>query len=235
MGAYKRVDFNERDKQILYLLYKHRYMDFTALNVLNPVKITLYKRLEKLIKFGYIKKIEAEYIKMPIYTITKRAQHWLSQNITQEFNKPVLSKIKTSSMNNFNHHLIIAKVGVVMTCKNIDYEIDLNIKKAYPELKIIPDIVVKKDGIIGFEIELEYKSVSKLAKKLSGLQTDKNIKKLIYLTQGNPDILRNKISNIDEYKNGQSIDERIILDETKQKISYIKLQEFIQDIDKYLS
>ena len=45
MGAYKRVDFNARDKQILYLLYKHRYADFTGLNILNPVNITLYQRL----------------------------------------------------------------------------------------------------------------------------------------------------------------------------------------------
>ena len=236
MGAYKRIDFNEKDKQILYLLYKHRYVDFAALSVINPVNITLYQRLEKLIKFGYVKKIAAANIKVSIYAITKQAQHWLAQNIQQEFDKPVLSKIKTSSMYNFNHHLLIAKIGALLASKNIDYEIDLTCKKAYPELKIIPDIVIKKDdGLIGFEIELEYKTAEKYAKKLSQLQTTEEIKKLIYLTNGKPDILRNKITNIDQYKNGESIDERLINNKTKNKIMYIKLGEFIQDIDNYLS
>ena len=236
MGAYKRVDFNERDKQILYLLYKHRYADFTGLNILNPVNITLYQRLEKLIKFGYVKKIAAGNIKMPVYTITKQGQHWLAQNIPQEFDKPVLSKIKTSSMYNFNHHLEIAKIGAMLTIRNIGYEIDLTVKKAYPELKIIPDIVIQKDGgFYGFEIELEYKKVLQYAKKLSQLQTSKDIKKLIYLTAGNTETLQNKIMGIDKYENGQSIDERIIFNKTKQKISYVKLDEFTQDIDKYLS
>ena len=236
MGAYKRIDFNEKDKQILYLLYKHRYMDFTALNIINPVNITLYQRLEKLIKFGYVKKIAAENIKVSIYTITKQAQHWLAQNIQQEFDKPILNKIKTSSMYNFNHHLFIAKIGALLTSKNIDYEIDLTCKKAYPELKIIPDIIIKKDdGLTGFEIELEYKGADKYAKKLSQLQTSKEIKKLIYLTNGKPDILRNKVINIDRYKNGESIDERFIVDETKNKLMFIKLADFETDIDNYLS
>ena len=236
MGAHKRIDFNDRDKQILHLLYKHRYVDFTALNILNPVNITLHKRLEKLIKFGYIKKIEAKNIKVPIYAITKNGQSWLAQNVRQEFNKCVLSKVKTSSIYNFNHHLFIAKIGALLTNKNIDYEIDLTAKKAYPELKIIPDIVIKKDdGLIGFEIELEYKTAGKYAKKLSQLQTSKELKKLIYLTNGKPDKLQGKIINISEYKNGQSIDERIILDETKEKIGYRNINEFIQDIDNYLS
>jgi hypothetical protein len=67
------------------------------------------------------------------------------------------------------------------------------------------------------------------------LQTSKDIKKLIYLTNGKPDILRNKITNIDQYKKGESIDERLINNKTKNKIMYIKLGEFIQDIDNYLS
>ena len=236
MGAYKRVDFNEKDKQILYLLYKHRYVDFAALNILNPVNITLYKRLEKLIKFGYVKKIEPGNIKASIYGITKNGQNWLAQNVQQEFNKSVVNKVKTSSIYNFNHHLLIAKIGTLLTSKKVDYEIDLTAKKAYPELKIIPDIIIKKDnGLIGFEIELEYKTAEKYAKKLSQLQTSEDIKKLIYLTNGNPDKLQGKIINISEYKNGQSIDERIILNETKEKIGYRNINEFIQDIDKYLS
>ncbi|MHB1646233.1 MAG: hypothetical protein ACYCSW_06945 [bacterium] len=236
MGAYKRIDFNERDKRILYLLYKHKYADFTALNILNPVSITLYQRLEKLIKFGYIKKIDSVNIKIPIYAITMQGKHWLAQNIQQEFNKPILSKIKTSSIYNFNHHLLIAKTGALLTSRNIDYEIDLTCKKQYPELKIIPDIVIKKkDGLIGFEIELEYKNASKYAKKLSQLQTSADIKKLIYLTSGNPETLKKKILSIDDYKAGKSIDERIILNDTKDKIGYVKLNEFIQDIDKYIA
>ena len=236
MGANKRVDFNDKDKQILYLLYKHRYVDFTALNILNSVKITLYQRLEKLVKFGYIKKIGCENIKVGVYAITKNGQSWLAQNVQQEFNKCVLSKVKTSSIYNFNHHLFIAKIGALLMIKNIDYEIDLTVKRVYPELKIIPDIVIKKDdGLIGFEIELEYKSAEKYAKKLSQLQNSEEIKKLIYLTNGNPDKLQEKIKNISEYKAGQSIDERIILNETKEKIGYRNINEFIQDIDKYLS
>ncbi len=138
------ISFIAEDKeQILYLLYKHRYVDFAALNILNPVNITLYKRLEKFIKSGYIKKIASGNIKVLIYAITKNGQNWLAQNIEQEFNKPVLSKVKTSSLYNFNHHLLIAKIGALLTSKNIDYEIDLTVKRAYPELKIIPDIVIK--------------------------------------------------------------------------------------------
>ena len=236
MGAHKRIDFNDRDKQILHLLYKHRYVDFAALNILNPVNITLYKRLEKLIKFGYVKKIEPGNIKASIYAITKNGQSWLAQNVQQEFNKSVVNKVKTSSIYNFNHHLLIAKIGTLLTSKKVDYEIDLTAKKAYPELKIIPDIIIKKDnGLIGFEIELEYKTAEKYAKKLSQLQTSEDIKKLIYLTNGNPDKLQGKIINISEYKNGQSIDERIILNETKEKIGYRNINEFIHDIDKYLS
>ena len=236
MGAHKRIDFNDKDKQILHLLYKHRYVDFTALNILNPVNITLYQRLEKLIKYGYIKKIRSGNIKVPIYATTKNGQSWLAQNGKQEFNKSVLFKVKTSSIYNFNHHLFIAKIGALLTSKNIDYEIDLTAKKAYPELKIIPDIIIKKDnGLIGFEIELEYKTAEKYAKKLSQLQTSKEIKKLIYLTNGNPDKLQGKIINISEYKNGQSIDERIILNETKEKTGYRNINEFIQNIDNYLS
>ncbi len=235
MGAYKRVDFTDRDKQLLYLLYKHRYADFTALNILNPVIRTLYERLEKLIKSGYIKKIDSANIRIPIYTITMQGKQWLGQNIQQEFNKPVLSKIKTSSLYNFNHHILIVKIGALLTSRNIDYEIDLTCKKAYPELKIIPDIVIKKeDGLIGFEIELEYKNISKYAKKLSQLQTSKDIKKLIYLTSGNPETLKKKILSIDNYKAGESIDERLITNDTKDKIGYVKLNEFIQDIDKHI-
>ena len=236
MGAHKRIDFTDKDKQILYLLYKHRYVDFTALNILNPVKITLYQRLEKLVKFGYIKKIGCENIKAGVYAITKNGQNWLAQNVQQEFNKSVINKVKTSSIYNFNHHLLIAKIGTLLTSKKVDYEIDLTAKKAYPELKIIPDIIIKKDNdLIGFEIELEYKKAEKYAKKLSQLQTSKELKKLIYLTNGNPDKLQEKIKNISEYKTGQSIDERIILNETKEKIGYRNINEFIQDIDNYLS
>jgi hypothetical protein len=236
MGAYKRVDFSNKDKQTLYLLYKHRYADFTALNIINPVNRTLYERLKKLIKFGYAKKIDSINIKIPVYAITMQGKHWLAQNIPQEFNKPILSKIKTSSIYNFNHHLLIAKIGALLTSRNIDYEIDLTCKKAYPELKIIPDVVIKKDdGLIGFEIELEYKNASKYAKKLSQLQTNKDIKKLIYLTSGNPETLKKKILSIDDYKDGKSIDERLIIDDTKNKIVFVKLNEFMQGIDKYLS
>ena len=236
MGAHKRVDFSERDKQLLYLLYKHRYCDFTALTILNPVIRTLYGRLEKLIKSGYIKKIVSGNIKVPIYTITKNGQNWLAQNIEQEFNKSVLSKVKTSSIYNFNHHLLIAKIGALLTSRNIDYEIDLTCKKAYPKLKIIPDIIIERyGGLIGFEIELEYKTAEKYAKKLSQLQTNEEIKKLIYLTQGKPDKLQNKISIIDRYKNGASIDERLITYETKNKIMFVELNNFIQNIDDFIS
>ncbi|MCL4321991.1 MAG: hypothetical protein M1478_04560 [Deltaproteobacteria bacterium] len=236
MGAYKRVDFSDRDKQILVYLYKHRYADFTALNIINPVSITLYKRLEKFIKFGYVKKIDSINIKIPVYAITGRGKHWLAQNMPVEFKKPVLSKIKTSSIYNFNHHLLIAKTGALLTSRNIDYEIDLTCKAQYPELKIIPDVVIKKDdGLIGFEIELEYKNVSKYAKKLSQLQTSRDIKKLIYLTSGNPETLKKKIMQIDRYEAGGTLEERLIRNQTKEKIEYIKFNEFIQDIDKYLS
>ena len=236
MGAHKRVDFSERDKQLLYLLYKHRYADFTALTMLNQVNITLYKRLEKLIKFGYIKKITSENIKSSIYTITKNGQNWLAQNIEEEFNKPVLGKVKASSLYNFNHHLLIAKIGALLACRNINYEIDLTCKKAYSELKIIPDIIIERyGGLTGFEIELEYKTAEKYAKKLSQLQTSKDIKKLIYLTSGKPDKLQSKISTIDKYKNGESIDERLITYETKNKIMFVELNNFIQNIDDFIS
>ena len=235
MGAHKRVDFSERDKQLLYLLYKHRYCDFTALNILNPVNITLYKRLKKLIESGYIKKITSGNIKSAIYTITKNGQNWLAQNIEQEFNKPILSKLKTSSLYNFNHHLLIARIGALLANRNIDYEIDLTCKKAYPKLKIIPDIIIERYGLIGFEIELEYKTAEKYAKKLSQLQNSTDIKKLIYLTQGKPDKLQNKISVIDQYKNGASIDERLITYETKNKIMFVEINNFIQNIDDFIS
>ena len=236
MGAHKRVDFSERDKKLLYLLYKHRYCDFTALTMLNIKYDTLYRRLKKLIKSGYVKKLNSENIKIEIYSLTQKGENWLTQNIEQEFNKPVLSKLKMSSLYNFNHHILIARIGALLANRNIDYEIDLTCKKAYPKLKIIPDIIIERyGGLIGFEIELEYKTAEKYAKKLSQLQTSEEIKKLIYLTQGKPDKLQNKISIIDQYKNGASIDERLITYETKNKIMFMELNNFIQNIDDFIS
>jgi hypothetical protein len=116
--------------------------------------------------------------------------------------------------------------------RNIDYEIDLNIKKINPNWLLIPDLILIKDKI-AFEIELEYKSMIRYGKKLAALQNTKEINKLMYLVSGNANKFKEKLIKIDEYKAGKTLDERIILDETINKLEFFNLDDFMADINNF--
>lgn len=230
MGAHKRVDFSERDKQLLYLLYKHRYCDFTALNGLF-VESNLYKKLKKLSEFGYIRKFDLSRLTRPLYSLTMLGRNWLMRNMDKEFDKSIIKEIKMSSIYNLNHHLKIAEIGALLTIRNIDYEIDLTCKKAYPELKFIPDIVIEKeDGLIALEIELENKSVKKNRIKLSKIQMAKEIKKVIFLSP-RKDGLENNFNRAAEiilHDNG--LGENIIINSTMDKLRFVDIKDFCDKI-----
>ena len=52
----ERVDLNEKDINFLKFLYKHRYCNLKAVDILYSNKAdTLYRRLKKLGEFDYIK------------------------------------------------------------------------------------------------------------------------------------------------------------------------------------
>lgn len=228
----ERVDITEKDINLFKFLYKHRYVNLKVIDILYENKPdTLYRRLKKLTEYNYIKVLKIQNMET-LFALDFEGHIILSKTEPQkEHKKRNISKQRIPLRNNANHNLIIAEIGAMLSNRNIDYEIDLNIKSILPEWKLIPDILIYK---IGFEIELENKSMIRYAKKLSELQNTKEIDKLIYLTPM-PQSLQNKVENNEEYKYGNSLDERIILNETKQKINYIKLNNFIENMDEYLN
>ena len=227
----ERVDINEKDIDFFKFLYKHRYCNLRAIDILYSSKAdTLYRRLKKLAEFDYIKSLKtknrenlhllgAEGYK--ILTKIEPEKEYRKRNITEQ-RLPF----------NVNHSLIIAEIGAMMSIRQYDYEIDLNIKGIFPEWKLIPDILLFDK--IGIEIEIENKSMIRYAKKLSELQNTKEIERLIYLSP-TPQSLKYKIEGNDEYKGGDNIDQRIILNETKQKINYIEIKNFINNMDEHLN
>jgi hypothetical protein len=228
----QRVDITEKDIIFFKFLYKHRYVNLRTVNILYANKPdTLYRKLKKLTEYCYIKTLRQKNME-PVFALDKEGYNTLIKiNPDKEHKKINITEQRIALNSNANHHLIIAEIGAMLTNRNIDYEIDLNIKKMFPEWALIPDIILINNKI-GFEVELENKSMIRYAKKLSQLQMTESIKKLIYLSRGNS--LTYKIDKIEEYKAGKTLDERIILDETKNKIEFININEFILDIDRFL-
>ena len=223
----ERVDLNEKDINFFKFLYKHRYCNLKAVDILYSKKThTLYIRLKKLAEFNYIKVLKIKN-REALYLLGVEGYKILAKiDSEKEYRKRNITEQRLPF--NVNHSLIIAEIGAMMNIRKYDYEIDLNIKKIYPEWKLIPDILLF--GKIGFEVEIENKSMIRYAKKLSELQNTKEIEQLIYLSP-TPQSLKFKIESNDEYAAGNNLDERIILDETKQKINYIDLKYFMENID----
>ena len=228
----ERVDINEKDINFFKFLYKHRYCNLRAIDILYYYNKTdtLYRRLKKLAEFDYIKVLKIKN-RENLYSLGVEGYKMLAKiDPEKEYRKKNITEQRLPF--NVNHSLIIAEIGAMMNIRKYDYEIDLNMKKIYPKWKLIPDILLFNK--IGFEIEIENKSMIIYAKKLSALQNTKEIEKLIYLSP-TPQSLKFKIESNDEYKDGDNLDERIILDETKQKINYIDLKYFMENIDEYLN
>ncbi len=227
----ERVDINEKDINFFKFLYKHRYCNLRAIDILYSSKAdTLYRRLKKLAEFDYIKVLKIKN-RENLYLLGAEGYKILIKiDLEKEYRKRNITEQRLPF--NVNHSLIITEIGAMMNIKKLDYEIDLNIKAIFPEWKLIPDILLFNK--IGIEIEIENKSTVRYAKKLSELQNTKEIERLIYLSPA-PQNLKFKIESNDEYKGGDNLDERIILNETKQKISYIDLKYFMENMDEYLS
>lgn len=232
MGKQRRVDLSEKDIILFKFLYKHRYANLKAINILYMVKIkTLYARLGKISNFGYIKVLKIKNMEN-IYTLDIKGYQVLKESFENEFKNLRINISRIALNNNANHHLIIAEIGAMLNNRNIDYEIDLNIKKINPNWLLIPDLILIKDKI-AFEIELEYKSMIRYGKKLAELQNTKGISKLIYLVRGNANKFKEKLIKIDEYKAGKTLDERIILDETINKLEFFNLGDFMAGMDNF--
>ena len=227
----ERVDLNEKDINFLKFLYKHRYCNLRAIDILYLKRAdTLYRRLKKLGEFNYIKVLKIKN-RENLYLLGAEGYKILTKiDLGKEYRKRNITEQRLPF--NVNHSLIIAEIGAMMNIRKLDYEIDLNIKAIFPEWKLIPDILLFDK--IGIEIEIENKSMIRYAKKLSELQNTKEIKQLIYLSP-TPQSLKFKIESNDEYKSGNNLDERIILDETKQKINYIDLRNFMENMDEHLN
>ncbi|RZD16688.1 MAG: hypothetical protein EVJ46_00150 [Candidatus Acididesulfobacter guangdongensis] len=230
MGKQRRVDLSKKDIILFKFLYKHRYANLKAINILYMVKIkTLYARLKKISNFGYIKVLKVKNMEN-IYTLDIKGYQVLKESFENDIKYFNININRVALNNNANHHLIIAEIGAILNNRNIDYEIDLNIKKTKPDWLLVPDLILIKNKI-AFEIELEYKSMIKYEKKLAALQNTKEINKLIYIVRGNANKFKEKLIKIDEYKGGKTLDERIILDETIKKLEVLNLDDFIADID----
>ena len=227
----ERVDLNEKDINFFKFLYKHRYCNLKAIDILYSNKLhTLYIRLKKLAEFDYIKVLKTKN-RENLYLLGAEGYKTLTKiEPEKEYRKKNITEQRLPF--NVNHSLIIAEIGAMMNIRKFDYEIDLNIKAIFPEWKLIPDILIFSK--IGLEVEIENKSMIRYAKKLSELQNTKEIEQLIYLT-ATPQSLKFKIESNDEYKAGDNLDERIILDETKQKINYIDLKYFMENMDEHLN
>ena len=226
-----RVDLNEKDINFLKFLYKHRYCNLKSINVLYSNKLhTLYIRLKKLAEFDYIKVLKIKN-RENLYLLSAEGYKILTKiEPEKEYRKRNITEQRLPF--NVNHSLMIAEIGAMMSIRKLDYEIDLNIKAIFPEWKLIPDILIF--GKIGFEVEIENKSMTRYARKLSELQNTREIEQLIYLSPA-PQSLKFKIESNDEYKGGANLDERIILNETKQRINYIELSNFIGNMDEHLN
>ena len=226
-----RVDLNEKDINFLKFLYKHRYCNLKSINILYSSKTdTLYRRLKKLAEFDYISILKTKNIEN-LYSLGSRGYKTLTKiDPEKEYRKRNITERRLPF--NVNHSLIIAEIGAMMNIRKFNYEVDLNLKAIFPEWKLIPDILIFSK--IGFEVEIENKSMIKYAKKLSELQNTKEIEQLIYLSPA-PQSLKFKIESNDEYKGGANLDERIILNETKQKINYIEIKDFIDNMDEHLN
>ena len=237
MGAHKGVVLSERDYRLFNFLHKCRYADIKpAMNIFQTDITTVRHRLRKLEDYKYIGRIKLNFIKSSLYFLGTKAKIIIAETLNEDIPKRPLKSLTDKSIVNLKHHLKICDLASILSAKGYDYEIDLTVKKAYPGFKIIPDIVLKKDNeLIGLEIEFEYKTPTKYAKKLSQFQNSKEFKKLIYLVKTNPETLRNKINKIDIYKDGETIDERLIMDKTKEKIEYLKLTDFELNINEYLN
>ena len=227
----ERVDINEKDINFFKFLYKHRYCNLRAIDILYLKRAdTLYRRLKKLAEFDYIKVLKIKN-RENLYLLGAEGYKTLFKFAPEkEYRKRNITKQRLPF--NVNHCLIIAEIGAMMNIRKFDYEIDLNLKAIFPEWKLIPDILIFSK--IGFEVEIENKSVIRYAKKLSELQNTKEIEQLIYLSP-TPQSLKYKIEKNDEYKGGANLDERIILNETKQKINYIEIKDFIDNMDEHLN
>ena len=227
----ERVDIKRKDINFFKFLYKHRYCNLRAIDILYSNKLhTLYIRLKKLAEFDYIKVLKIKN-RENLYLLGAEGYKILTKiEPEKEYRKRNITEQRLPF--NVNHSLTIAEIGAMMNIRKLDYEIDLNIKAIFPEWKLIPDILLFDK--IGIEIEIENKSMIRYAKKLSELQNTKEIKQLIYLSP-TPQSLKFKIESNDEYKGGNNIDERIILDETKQKINYIEIKDFIGNMDEHLN
>lgn len=237
MGAHKGVVLSERDYRLFNFLHKCKYAGVKPLmNIFQTDITTVRHRLKKLEEYKYIGRIKLNFIESSLYFLEIKAKIIIAEMLDEDIPKRPLKSLTNKSIVNLKHHLKICDLASVLSVKGYDYEIDLTVKKAYPGFKIIPDIVVKKDNeLIGLEIEFEYKTPPKYAKKLSQFQNSEELKKLIYLVKTNPETLRNKINKIDRYKNGKTIDERLIMKDTKERIEYIKLTDFEPNIDGYLN
>jgi hypothetical protein len=228
----QRVDINGKDIIFFKFLYKHKYINIKAINILYGNKEhTIYVRLKKLAGFRYIKILKVKNMEN-IYTLDFKGYQVLKESFEKEFKNLGINISRIALNNNANHHLMIAELGALLLNKNIEYEIDLNIKKLNPDWLLIPDLILIKDKI-AFEIELEYKSMIRYGKKLAALQNTKEINKLMYLVSGNANKFKEKLIKIDEYKAGKTLDERIILDETINKLEFFNLDDFIAGMDNF--
>jgi hypothetical protein len=228
----KRVEINEKDIILFKFLYKHKYVNTKAIHILYTKKEhTIYVRLKKLADYDYIKILKIKNMEN-IYTLGFKGYQILKESFEKEFKNLRININRIALNNNANHHLIIAEIGALFLNNNIDYDIDLNIKKINPDWLLVPDLILIKDKI-AFEIELEYKSMIKYGKKLAGLQNTKGINKLIYLVRGNANKFKEKLIKIDEYKAGKTLDERIILAETIKKLEVLNLDDFVADINNF--
>ncbi|MHB1697760.1 MAG: hypothetical protein ACYCSQ_06645 [bacterium] len=227
----ERVDLTEKDINFFKFLYKHRYCNLKSIDILYANKPdTLYRKLKKLAEFDYIRVLKTKNRENLYLLSLEGYQTLIRLDPEKEYKKRNITEQRLPF--NVNHNLIIAEIGAMFSIRKLDYEIDLNIKLIFPEWKLIPDILLF--GKIGFEVEIENKSMVRYAKKLSELQNTKEIERLIYLSP-TPQTLKLKIESNDEYAGGDNLDERIILNETKQKIDYIDLKYFMENIDINIS
>ncbi|MHB8231523.1 MAG: hypothetical protein ACYDDB_01300 [bacterium] len=227
-----RVILTDKDINFFKFLYKHRYCNLKAINILYLNKPhTLYIRLKKLAEFDYIRVLKTKNRENLYLLSVEGYKTLIKTDPEKEYKKRNITEQRLPF--NVNHSLIIAEIGAMLSIRKLDYEIDLNIKLIFPEWKLIPDILLF--GKIGFEVELENKNVLKYRKKLSELQKTKEIANLIYISVSSTESLRKKITAAGDVIQDSGADTDIIINSTMEKIGYIDLKYFMENIDKYLN
>ena len=188
------MKLNDRQLEIIKLINRFGYVNESAMCIyLNLTEKTVAKIGERLVKSGLIKKIKV---------LSYMSQFWVLSEIgAYVVNGKIISQITPSMIlhNNYVHQLALKFLSDNQTVKlekELRYELDKHFKAS--EI-FLPDLILNNS--IAFEIEITFKTVERIVKKISMYNFDSKITEVKWLSN-NENILRRlqKIANNSKHK-----------------------------------